>query len=125
MTEGGVIMPYERLNMLILTDYTDNASKVLQIVRMLDREYLDPDLIELIKIENNASTDVVDDLKKIFGSGANSTTGISFTSIDRINSIFVIAASKRGLAEVKRWVKQLDTASGRNPSFSSLSPGIF
>jgi len=100
MTEGGVIMPYERLNMLILTDYTDNASKILQIVRMLDNEYLDPDLIELFKIENNASVDVVDDLKKIFGSGSNGATGISFTSIDRINSIFVIASSKRGLAEV-------------------------
>ncbi len=113
MTEGGVIMPYERLNMLILTDYTDSVSRILQIVRMLDSEYLNPDLIELIKIENNAAIDVVEDLKNIFGSGSDGSTGISFASIDRLNSIFVIASSKRGLAEVKRWIAELDAASGR------------
>jgi general secretion pathway protein D len=115
MTEGGVVMPYERLNMLILTDYTDSAARVLQIIRMLDTSFLDPDLVDLIKIHNNASADVVDDLKKIFGSGAKeSPTGISFVSLDRLNAIFVIASSKRGLEEVKRWIKELDASSGRN-----------
>ncbi len=114
MTEGGIIMPYERLNMLILTDYTDNASRILEIVSMLDNNFLDPDLIDLIKIENNASIDVLEDLKKIFGSGADGSTGISLVSIDRMNAIFVIASSKRALAEVKRWIKELDAASGRN-----------
>lgn len=113
MTEGGVIMPYERLNMLILTDYTDSVSRIMEIVRMLDSEYLDPDLIDLIKIENNASTDVVADLNKIFGSGSEGSSGISFVSMDRLNSIFVIASSKRGLAEVRRWIAELDGASGR------------
>lgn len=115
MTEGGVIMPYERLNMLILTDYTDTAQKILQIIRMLDNNYLDPDLVELIKIENNASADVAEDLKKIFGSGAkDSVTGVSFVSLDRLNSIFVIASSHRALGEVRSWVKQLDAESGRS-----------
>ena len=60
MTEGGVIMPYERLNMLIITDYTDSAARVLDIIRMLDNSYLDPNLVELIKIKNNASADVAE-----------------------------------------------------------------
>jgi type II secretory pathway component GspD/PulD (secretin) len=64
MTEGGVIMPYERLNMLILTDYGDSVTKILQIIQMLDNDYLDPDLVDLIKIKYNASADVADDLKK-------------------------------------------------------------
>jgi general secretion pathway protein D len=114
MTEGGAIMPYERLNMLILTDYTDSVSRIRQIVRMLDNEYLNPDLIDLVKIENNASIDVAEDLKKIFGLGSEGSSGISFVSIDRLNAIFVMASSKRGLAEVKRWISELDTASGRN-----------
>jgi len=42
-------MPYERLNMLILTDYTDNASRILDIIHMLDNSYLDPDLVELVR----------------------------------------------------------------------------
>ena len=49
MTEGGVIMPYERQNMLIITDYTDSAARILDIIHMLDNSYLDPDLVELIK----------------------------------------------------------------------------
>ena len=115
MTEGGVIMPYERLNMLIITDYTDNAARVLDIIRMLDNSYLDPNLVELIKIKNNASADVAEDLKKIFGSGTkDSATGISFVSMDRLNAIFVVAGSKRGLEEMRHWIAQLDAESGRN-----------
>lgn len=115
MTEGGVIMPYERQNMLIITDYTDSAARVMEIIRMLDNSYLDPDLVELVKIKNNASADVVDDLKKIFGSGTkDSSTGILFVSLDRLNAIFVVAGSKRSLEEMRRWVAELDAESGRN-----------
>jgi general secretion pathway protein D len=115
MTDGGVIMTYDRLNMLILTDYSDNADRILQIIRMLDRSYLDPELVDLVKIKNNASSDVLEDLKKIFGTGAKeSATGISFVSLDRLNAIFVMAGSKRGLEEVRKWIAQLDSESGRN-----------
>lgn len=115
MTEGGVIMPYDRLNMLILTDYTDSANRVLEIIHMLDNNYLDPDLVELIKINHNAAADVAEDLKKIFGSGTkDSVTGISFIPIERLNSLFVIAGSKRSLQELKRWIAELDTESSRN-----------
>jgi general secretion pathway protein D len=114
MTDGGVIMPYPRLNMLILTDYTDSAARVLQIIRMLDTNFLDPDLIELVKINNNASSDIVEDLKKIFGSGKDTSTGISFISMDRLNAIFLIASSKRALGEAKSWIEKLDAASARN-----------
>jgi general secretion pathway protein D len=115
MTEGGVIMPYERLNMLILMDYTDSVARILQIVRMLDNNYLDPDLVELVKINYNASADVVEDLKKLFGAGTkDSATGISFISLDRLNAIFVMASSKRALEEVKAWIKTLDSSSSKN-----------
>jgi general secretion pathway protein D len=114
-TEGAVIMPYERLNMLILTDYTDNVARMLQIIHMLDNSYLDPDLVELVKINNNASQDVVDDLKKLFGSGAkDSPTGVTFISLDRLNAIFVMASSRRALEEVKGWIRELDSSSAKN-----------
>ncbi len=115
MTEGGVLMPYERLNMLIATDYGDSVAKILEVIRMLDNAYIDPDLIELIKIKYNASADVVDDLKKIFGGGAkDSATGISFVSLDRLNAILVQGNSSRALGEVKRWIQELDAPSGRS-----------
>jgi len=115
MTEGGILMPYERLNMLIATDYGDSVAKILEVIRMLDNAYIDPDLIELIKIKYNASADVVDDLKKIFGGGAkDSATGISFVSLDRLNAILVQGNSRRALGEVKRWIQELDAPSGRS-----------
>ena len=115
MTDGGVIMPYERTNMLILTDYSDSADRIVEIIHLLDNSYLDEKLVDLIKINNNASADVVEDLKKIFGSGTkDSATGISFVSLDRLNAIFVMANSKRGFEAVKRWIKELDSSTGRN-----------
>ncbi len=114
MTEGGVIMPYERLNMMIVTDYSDSVAKLTEVIRMLDSSYLDPDLIELIKINYNAAADVLEDLRKIFGSGTkDSATGIYFVSLDRMNVILVMANSKRALAEVKRWIGELDATTGR------------
>jgi general secretion pathway protein D len=115
MTEGGVIMPYDRQNMLIITDYSDSIQKLLEIVHLLDSGYLDSDLIELVEIKNNLSADVLDDLKKVFGNGTkDSTTGVNMISLDRMNAILVMANSKRALEEVKRWIARLDTTVGRS-----------
>jgi len=115
MTDGGVIMPYDRLNMLIVTDYSDSVSKVIEIIRLLDDSYLDADLLEVIEIKYNAAADVLEDMRKIFGSGAkDSQTGVYFVSLDRINSILVMANSKRALEEAKRWIARLDATAGRS-----------
>lgn len=115
MTDGGVIMPYERQNMLIITDYTDSMQKILEIIQLLDNSFLQPDLFELIEIKNNVAADVLEDLKKIFGGGGkDSGTGVYLTSLDRLNAIMVAANSKRALEDVKRWVERLDTTTGRS-----------
>ena len=114
MTDGGVIMPYERLNMLIVTDYSDSIQKVLEIIHLLDNSYLDADLIDLVEVKNNAAADVLVDLQKIFGGGKDATTGIYMVSLDRINTIMVMANSKRALEEVKRWIERLDSTTGRS-----------
>jgi general secretion pathway protein D len=115
MTEGGVIMPYDRQNMLIITDYSDSIQKLLEVVHLLDSGYLDSDLIELVEIKNNLSADVLDDLKKVFGNGTkDSATGVNMISLDRMNAILVMANSKRALEEVKRWIARLDTTVGRS-----------
>jgi general secretion pathway protein D len=115
MTDGGVIMPYDRLNMLVITDYGESVSKLVEIVRMFDNNFLNPDLVELIKMKYNAASDVLDDLRKIFGSGGkDSPTGVFFVSLDRLNAILVMANSKRALEEVKRWIAQLDNTTGRS-----------
>ena len=114
MTEGGVIMPYDRLNMLILTDYNDSIERIMKVIHVLDNKFMDKDLIDLIEIHNNVSADVVADLKKIFGDGTEgAATGVSFVSLDRLNAIFVMTSSKRALTEVKYWIDVLDTTTGK------------
>jgi len=100
--------------MLIVTDYTDSVSKILEIIHLLDSSYLNADLIELVNVKSNASADVVEDLRKIFGGAKDGNTGINFTSLDRMNSILVMANSKRALEEVKRWIGRLDAVTGRS-----------
>jgi len=115
MTQGSVIIPYERLNMLILNDYEDSIERILKVIRVLDNKYMDQELIELVEIKNNASADVAADLKKMFGDGTETAaTGISFVSLDRLNALFVMASSKRALTEVKHWINVLDTTTGRS-----------
>jgi len=115
MTDGGVIMSYPRLNMLIVTDYADSATRILQVIRMLDNNFLDPDLIELVKVTNNVPSDIIDDLKKFYGSGTgtSSNTGASFIGLDRLNAILVMASSKRALNDIKYWIDKLDATSAR------------
>ena len=114
VSDGIPIITFKRLNLMIITDYSDNAARVRELVRMLDSSYLDADLVELIKIENSNVLDVADELKKIFASSAgdNAATGVSFVPFERLNSIFVVAGTKMGLNTAKRWIEELDTNAG-------------
>jgi general secretion pathway protein D len=117
MSDGGVIMPYDRLNMLIVTDYSDSLNKIMEIIAILDNSFLDPDLIELVRMQTNDAKYVVEDLQKIFGtSGKDSASGggVYFTALANVNAILVMANSKRALGEVKRWIAELDASTGRS-----------
>jgi general secretion pathway protein D len=98
---------------LILTDYADSATRILQVIRMLDNNFLDPDLVELVKVTNNVPSDIIDDLKKFYGSGTNTVTGVTFAALDRLNAILVMASSKRALSDTKYWIDKLDASSAR------------
>ena len=74
MSDGSVIMPYDRLNMLIITDYSDSVQKLLDVIRILDASYLDSELVDLVEIKYNRSADVLTDLQKVFGSGAETAS---------------------------------------------------
>ena len=114
LSEGAPVITFKRMNMMIITDYSDNAQRVKELVRMLDRAFLDPDLVELIPIKNGNALDVADELKKIFASSMteNANTGVLFLPIERLNGIFVMAGTMTGLKMAKSWIEQLDTYTG-------------
>jgi len=114
ISDGVPIITYRRLNLMIITDYSDNAARVREFVRMLDNSFLDPGLVELVIIKNGNAVDIAEELKKIFASSAtdNAATGISFLPFERLNAIFVTAGTRRGLDTAKRWIEELDTYTG-------------
>ena len=114
VSDGVSIITFKRLNMMIITDYADNAARIRELVRLLDNSFMDPDLVELIKIEYSSAADVADELRKILGNGAGdaAATGPSIVPLERHNAIFVSAASRRALEEVKRLIMELDNDSG-------------
>ena len=113
-SEGAPIITFPRQNLIIITDYSDNVARIRELVGMLDSSFMDPSLVDLIKIENNNAEDIANELKKIFASSAvdNATTGVSFVPLERLNAIFVMAGTKRGLDTVKNWIEELDTYDG-------------
>jgi len=114
VSEGAPIITFKRQNLIIITDYSDNVARVRELVGMLDNSFMEPNLIDLIKIENSNAVDIADELKKIFASSAAdaAATGISFVPFERINAIFVTSGTKRGLDSVRRWIEELDTYDG-------------
>ena len=114
LPEGAPIMTFKRLNMIIITDYSDNVARIREFVRMLDNSFFNSDFVDLVQVEYRNAVDVTDELKKIFGSSAveNAATGVSFVPLERINAIFVMAGTKRGFDEARRWIEELDTYDG-------------
>lgn len=121
LSEGVQIITFKRLNIMIFTDYSDNAARVREIVRMLDNSFLDPENVELVKIEYSNAVDVAAELSVIFGlssgpapggggTASSGATGISFVPLERLNAIFVMASSKHALDTAKRWISNLDTS---------------
>ena len=123
LTEGAPIIGIKRLNILIFTDYPENAKRVMELVRMLDKAFFDEDLIDLVKVEHAESEEIAKELSQIFGTGgaaeSAAATGVSFLSLNRINSIFVMASTKYALTRAKRWIDELDT--DRNKKFQSFT----
>ncbi|MDR0311068.1 MAG: hypothetical protein LBJ21_05740 [Acidobacteriota bacterium] len=122
LSDSVAIITFKRLNMMIFTDYSDNAARVREIIRLLDNSFFNPDNVELVKIEYSNAVDVAAELGVIFGSGAgaapaakggavsSAATGVSFVPLERLNSIFVMAASRHALATAKRWIGELDAS---------------
>ena len=114
VSDGAPIITFKRQNLMIITDYSDNVARIRELVGMLDNSFMATDLVDLIKIENNNAVDIADELKKIFAISAadNANTGISILPFERLNAIFVMAGTKRGLDTVRHWIEELDTYDG-------------
>ncbi len=120
LSEGASIVTHESGNILLLSERRSNLRKLLDLIDVFDTKVFEGDRVRLLPVKNNLARDIVNDLKSVFaGYGLSETAGaIRFLSMDRTNSVLVIAGNPDIFTEVERWVERLDqpvaTAGYRN-----------
>jgi general secretion pathway protein D len=110
LSPGAQVVDFAPANMVIVTDYPDNVSQILNLVHLLDTRYMDVNQVDLIPIRFNEAADVAEDLAKIFSPG-DTATGVRIVAIERLNSLLVVTRSTEVLQDVKTWLERLDAPS--------------
>jgi general secretion pathway protein D len=101
-------------NALILVDTPDNLEKLLQLVYLVDSRALSQTLVRIIKMHNSAPKEVIKELESIFGAYGTLAPkekgkfGVSFLSVDRLNSVMILATSSPLMERALYWTRQLD-----------------
>jgi len=110
LSEGASIVTHESGNILLLSERRSNLRKLLDLIDIFDTKVFEGDRVRLLPVKNNFARDLVGDLKSVFaGYGLSEAGGaIRFLSMDRTNSILVIAGNQSIFPEVERWLERLD-----------------
>lgn len=98
-------------NNLMMIEMATNVKRITSVVEALDIDKLASSDIQLYKLTNAESDNVVYELKEIFSSmGYAESIGesLTFLSLTRLNSILVVNAFERILPTVEFWVNKLD-----------------
>ncbi len=111
VSDGAQVVDFQSANILILTDYRANIEQALEIIRLLDTEYFDVNVVDLVPVRYHQAVDVAEDLAQIYAPGEKAG-GVRIVAIERLNSILVITHAPEVFAEVENWIQKLDTPSG-------------
>ena len=98
-------------NNLMMIEMASNVRRIINVVEALDIDKLATSDIQLYKLNNAESDNVVNELKEIFSSmGYAEAIGesLTFLSLGRLNSILVVNAFERILPTIEFWVNKLD-----------------
>ncbi|MBI4459148.1 MAG: type II secretion system secretin GspD [Acidobacteria bacterium] len=110
LSEGGHLYSHEPGNILILTDTSRSARRLLELVALFDTEVFANQRIRLYPVKNSRSVQLAEELQEIFAAYGLSETAaaIRFVPMERINSILVVSANPSVYEEVERWLEKLD-----------------
>jgi general secretion pathway protein D len=99
---------------LIISDRASNVIKILEMLKVLDVDYLQHVKIKLVQIEKGDATEMAKEMESLFKtSGLFNWPGtegnkVFFLPIKRMNSLLVAAANEAVLEAAERWIKTLD-----------------
>lgn len=104
-------------NSLVLMDNPENMDKLLELIHLVDSRALAHTSVRIIRMQNSAPKEVITDLESIFAAygtlagKSKEKFGVRFMSVERLNSVMILATSKPLMERAVYWVRQLDAKS--------------
>ena len=117
LTPGGETVEVGRANILLVIDTTANLEKTARLVELFDSEVFRAAGMKLFKLKVLDPEEMAKNLDNIFGAldfsarGAK-PSGINFVPIPRLYSLLVVSASPKTMADVEKWIGELDRTGG-------------
>jgi len=117
LSPAGEAVEVARANTLLVIDTEANLDKIVRLVELLDSDVFRSAGVKLFQLKTLDPDEMVKNLENIFGAldfSASGTkpSGINFVPINRLNSVLVVSASPKAMADVGRWIEELDRPGG-------------
>lgn len=126
LSAGGDATEVPRANMLLVTDTPANMEKHARLVDLFDADAFRTAGVKLFKLAYLDPEEMAKSLESIFGAldfsakGAR-PAGINFVPLPRLSALLVVSASQKTMADVERWVAELD----REPSGAARTVRLY
>ncbi|MBU1206697.1 MAG: hypothetical protein KKH04_07205 [Proteobacteria bacterium] len=113
LSDGADIIEHPLHNILIIGDVASNVKKSLDIIELFDQDIFADMRVRIYPIINADVNEIAKEMERIFSSfeinlKSGRGVGITFTPIQRINSLLVVSSIPGISAKVEQWLKELD-----------------
>jgi general secretion pathway protein D len=108
--EGGALTAVPQRNVLMFSGPSPAVADFLATVKVFDADWLAGMSMAMLPIEYAQAADIVDELSQLLQSGDDLPLGgmVKLFPVERLNAVLVVTPQRRYLAEVRRWVAELD-----------------
>jgi len=113
LSDGADIIEHPLHNILIIGDVASNVKKSLDIIELFDLDIFADMRLKIYPILNADVNEIAKEMERIFSSfevnlKSGRGVGITFTPIQRINSLLVVSSIPGIFINVEKWLKELD-----------------
>lgn len=113
LSEGADIVEHPAQNILIIGDLAANIKKTVAIIEIFDVDIFADMRIRIYPIMNADVNEIAKEMERIFSSleinvKSGRGVGITFTPIQRINSLLVVSSIPQIFEKVEKWLQELD-----------------
>ena len=117
LSPAGETVEVPRANTLLVVDTEANLDKIARLVEILDSDVFRSAGVKMFKLEKMDPEEMVKNLETIFkaldfSASGQKPSGINFVPVSKLSSILVVSASSKVLADVGKWIEELDKPGG-------------